>query len=59
MYDMVIEEMSNGGSVDVDESDPIGIFLGGKYTIVPQVNAGLELRLTSETSFTLMGSFAF
>jgi hypothetical protein len=59
MYDMVIEEMSNGGSVDVDESDPIGIFLGGKYTITPQVNAGLELRLTSETSFTLMGSFAF
>jgi hypothetical protein len=59
MYDMVIEEMSNGGSVDVDESDPIGIFLGGKYTITPQVKAGLELRLTSETSFTLMGSFAF
>ena len=59
MYDMVIEEMSNWGSVDVDESDPIGIFLGGKYTITPQVKAGLELRLTSETSFTLMGSFAF
>jgi hypothetical protein len=59
MYDMVIEEMSNGGSVDVDESDPTGIFLGGKYTITPQVKAGLELRLTSETSFTLMGSFAF
>jgi hypothetical protein len=59
MYDMVIEEMSNGGSVDVDESDPIGIFLVGKYTITPQVKAGLELRLTSETSFTLMGSFAF
>ncbi len=59
MYDMVIEEMSNGGSVDVDESDPSGIFLGGKYTITPQVKAGLELRLTSETSFTLMGSFAF
>jgi len=59
MYDMVIEEMSNGGSVDVDESDPIGIFLGGKYAIVPQVKAGLEFRLTSETSFTLMGSFAF
>jgi hypothetical protein len=59
MYDMVIEEMSNGGSVDVDESDPIGIFLGGEYTITPQVKAGLELRLMSETSFTLMGSFAF
>ena len=59
MYDMVIEEMSNGGSVDVDESDPIGIFLGGEYTITPQVKAGLELRLMSETSFTLMSSFAF
>ena len=59
MYAMVIGEMSNGGSVGVYESDPIGIFLGGKYTITPQVKAGLEMRLTSETSFTLMGSFAF
>ena len=59
MYDMVIGEMSNWESVDVDESDPIGIFLGGKYTITPQLKTGLELRLTSETSFTLMGSFAF
>ncbi len=59
MYAMVIGEMSNGGSVGVYESDPIGIFLGGEYTITPHVKAGLELRQMSETSFTFMTSFAF
>ena len=59
MYAMVIGEMSNGGSVGVYESDPIGIFLGGEYTITPHVKACLELRQMSETSFTFMTSFAF
>ena len=59
MYAMVIGEMSNGRSVDVYESNPIGIFLGGEYTITPHVKAGLELRQMSETSFTFMTSFAF
>jgi hypothetical protein len=59
MYAMVIGEMYNGGSVYVDESYPICIFLGGEYTITPHVKAGLELRQMSETSFTFMTSFAF
>ena len=59
MYAKVSGEISNGGSFDVDESDSIGIFLGGEYTITPHAKSGLELRLMSETSFTLMASFAF
>jgi len=59
MYAMVIGEMYNGGSVYVDESYPICIFLGGEYTITPHVKAGLELRQMSDTSFTFMTSFAF
>jgi len=44
---------------DFNEDDPIGIFLGGEFDITPQVKAGVELRLISETSFTLMAGFAF
>jgi len=44
---------------DFDEDDTIGIFLGGEFTITPQARAGVELRLMSETSLTLMANFAF
>ncbi len=44
---------------DFDEDDPIGLFLGGEFTITPQARAGVELRLMSETSLTLMANFAF
>ena len=44
---------------DFDQDDPIGIFLGGEFDITPEAKAGVELRLISETSFTLMASFAF
>ena len=44
---------------DFNEDDPIGIFLGGEFDITPQAKAGVELRLISETSVTLMASFAF
>ena len=44
---------------DFDADDPIGIFLGGEFDITPEAKAGVELRLISETSFTLMASFAF
>jgi hypothetical protein len=44
---------------DFDEADPIGIFLGGEFDITPKAKAGVELRLISETSFTLMAGFAF
>jgi hypothetical protein len=44
---------------DFDQDDPIGIFLGGEFDITPEAKAGVELRLMSETSFTLMASFAF
>jgi hypothetical protein len=44
---------------DFDEDDPIGIFLGGEFDITPEAKAGVELRLISETSFTLMAGFAF
>ncbi len=44
---------------DFDQDDPIGIFLGGEFDITPEAKAGVELRLISETSFTLMAGFAF
>jgi hypothetical protein len=44
---------------DFNEDDSIGIFLGGEFDITPQAKAGVELRLISETSVTLMASFAF
>ena len=44
---------------DFNEDDPIGIFLGGEFDITPEAKAGVELRLISETSFTLMANFAF
>ncbi len=44
---------------DFNEDDPIGIFLGGEFDITPQAKAGVELRLISETSVTLMAGFAF
>ena len=61
MYSMVSGEVDAGvfGSFDFDEADPIGIFIGGEFAITPQAKAGLELRLMSETSFTLMANFAF
>jgi len=33
--------------------------VAGEFAITPQAKAGLELRLMSETSFTLMANFAF
>ena len=61
MYSMVSGEItiSGVGSLDIDESDSIGIFIGGEFAVSPQSKVGLELRLMSETSFTLMASFAF
>ena len=61
MYAMVSGDVSAAGlgSFDFDEADPIGIFIGGEFAITPQAKAGLEVRLVSETSFTLMASFAF
>ena len=53
----MVQGDANGN--DFDQDDPIGIFLGGEYTITPHVKAGLELRQMSETSFTFMTSFAF
>jgi hypothetical protein len=50
------------GDIDAnnfDADDPIGIFLGGEYDITPQIKAGVELRLMSETSFSFMANFAF
>jgi len=44
---------------DFNEDDPIGIFLGGEFDITPAIKAGAELRLISETSFTLMAGYAF
>jgi hypothetical protein len=44
---------------DFDQDDPIGIFLGGEFDITPKAKDGVELRLISETSFTLMANFAF
>jgi len=48
-----------GYALDVDEEDPIGIFIGGEYDITPQAKAGLELRLISATSFSFMANFTF
>jgi len=56
MYTMVEGEI---GANDFDADDPLGIFLGGEYDITPQARAGVELRLMSETSLTLMAHFAF
>jgi len=49
----------DASGADFDEDDTIGIFLGGEYDITPQAKAGVELRLMSETSLTLMANFAF
>jgi hypothetical protein len=64
IYSMVSGELTvsgpgGSGSFDVDEADPIGIFLGGEFAISPQAKAGLELRLINETSFTFMANFTF
>ncbi len=63
MYAMVSGEITASGaatgSFDADESDPIGIFIGGEFDISPHSRAGLELRLMSETSFSFMASFTF
>jgi hypothetical protein len=53
----MVQGDANGN--DFNEDDPIGIFLGGEFDITPAVKAGVELRLISETSFTLMAGFAF
>ena len=53
----MVEGDQNGN--DFDQDDLIGIFLGGEFDITPEAKAGVELRLISETSFTLMASFAF
>ena len=44
---------------DFNEDDPIGIFLGGEFDITPAIKAGVELRLISESSVTVMANFAF
>ncbi len=56
---MLAMVQGDADGADFDEDDLIGIFLGGEYDITPQAKAGVELRLMSETSFTLMASFAF
>ena len=53
----MVQGDANGN--DFNEDDPIGIFLGGEFDITPEVKAGVELRLISETSFTLMAGYAF
>ncbi len=56
---MLAMVQGDADGADFDEDDPIGIFLGGEYDITPQARAGVELRLMSETSLTLMANFAF
>ena len=53
----MVQGDANGN--DFDQDDPIGIFLGGEFDITPQVKAGVELRLISETSFSFMATFAY
>ncbi len=52
-----LEEME--GSFDVEESDSIGIIIGGNYNITPQINIGLEGRFITETSISFLLGFLF
>ncbi len=56
---MLASANGDADGADFNEDDLIGIFLGGEFDITPQAKAGVELRLMSETSFTLMATFAF
>ncbi|MGA1870864.1 MAG: hypothetical protein ACMUJM_20195 [bacterium] len=55
-------EYSSGGTstdTDLEEDGIIGLFIGGDYSFMPQMNIGAEVRLINETSFALRFNYGF
>lgn len=46
-------------SLDADESDPLGIFIGGEYRVNENITMGAEGRFLAEQSFSISGGIIF
>ncbi len=46
-------------TLNADEDDSIGAFVGGEFDLKNNMSIGAEARILAETSLSLFGSFAF
>ena len=53
------EFSSSGSSTDFEQADSVGLFMGAEMGLSDQFRGGAEVRLVSETSFSLNFSYLF